>query len=74
MLRNLPLLLRCIAGDTLAHVAASMGNIDALDVLLREQVDFNALNSNGATPLHVAKDSSTIKVYIHSLSLLYKRK
>ncbi|XP_065832832.1 uncharacterized protein [Oscarella lobularis] len=55
---------RCIAGDTLAHVAASMGNIDALDVLLREQVDFNALNSNGATPLHVAKDSSTIKLLL----------
>jgi ankyrin repeat protein len=57
---------RCIGGDTLFHVAASTGNSDAIETLIQQNVDCNVLNDQGATPLHVAKDASTIEILVGS--------
>ena len=57
-------LIRCFNGDTLFHVAASTGNIEAIEIFLQQEVDCNVLNSRGATPLHVAKNAAIIEVWV----------
>ena len=41
--------------DTLLHIAASYGNDEMCEKLVKCDADVNALNSNDETPLHVAE-------------------
>ena len=52
-------------------MAASTGNSDAIEVLIEQNVDCNVLNSQGATPLHVAKDAATIEVHIDCMCMYF---
>ena len=50
-------------GFTPLHVAASVGNVSAIDALLQEgvDVDVNAVDLQGRTPLHVAAEKGHVK-------------
>ena len=45
---------RSRTGDTPLHIAALNGNLRAVELLLREGVEFNARGEGGMTPLHYA--------------------
>ena len=48
--------LQDVGGDTPLHFAALAGNVQAIDTLLKFQVDGNIKNNRGKTPLDVARD------------------
>ena len=53
---------RFINGSTALHTAAYFGIIPIIQELLNTGLDINILDYKGATSLHRAKDTSTMKV------------
>jgi len=54
------------------HTAAYFGCTDVVQELLQQGLDVNLLDYKGATGLHRARDVPTMKVYLHSQTLLIK--
>ncbi len=51
-------------GDSLIHVAASIGDIKGVDILLKAGVDPNILGDMGFTPLHYAENKDVAQLLI----------
>jgi ankyrin repeat protein len=55
---------RCMKGNTLLHVAASTGCLNAVKKLLSQQVRADIHNDQKATPLHVTRDPIILKLLL----------
>ena len=61
------------SGETLLHVAARGGHVSVALALLRLHTDVNAMNSNGQTPLDIAKSEGNVSlesVFTSAMNLL----
>ena len=55
-----PLTYRAPDGDTCLHIAARMGNLRAVELLVREGLDVNAEGDMENTPLHYASTPEVV--------------
>jgi len=42
------------SGNTALHLAASLGDVDLVEILIRKGANVNAVNGEGLTPLHLS--------------------
>ena len=68
---------RCINGSTLLHTAAYFGCVEVIETLLQENLDVNLLDYKGATAIHRASNTETMRVRSYCLIrilCIYNRK
>ncbi|XP_063436169.1 serine/threonine-protein phosphatase 6 regulatory ankyrin repeat subunit B-like [Mytilus trossulus] len=49
-------------GETALHVAATHGNVEVADLLIRNRADINAIKYNEQTPLHTAANTGNVQM------------